>query len=129
MIIVDSSFFIGLADSKDQWHQDALKLKEYVEKEEIVVTNLIISEVLTEIGKRKGGKAGNILYEYFKDNCQILFPSEDDFDNAELTYLNFDGKLSIPDSVSIYYMVKYSITNIVSFDSDFDKVKGINRIS
>lgn len=129
MIIVDSGFFIALADKRDQWHIKAMGLKDYIEKENILITDLIISEVLTEIGKRKGAKEGHILYGYFKDNCKILYPSEDDLDNAELIYLKFNGKLSLADSLTIHYMNKYSIDVIVSFDSDFDKVDNIMRIS
>ncbi len=128
MIIVDSCYFIALADTRDQWHQQAVDLKDYVEQNEILVTNLIISEVLTEIGRRKGGKEGNTLYNYFKDNCTIIFPTEDDFDCAENIYLTYDGELSIPDSLSIHYMNQHSIKKIVSFDSDFDKIKNITRI-
>lgn len=129
MIIVDSSFFIALADTRDQWHQQAVDLKDYVEQNEILVTNLIISEVLTELGRRKGGKEGHTLYYYFKDNCTILFPTETDIDQAEYIYLTYDGKLSIPDSLSIHYMSQHSIRKIVSFDSDFDKIKNITRIA
>jgi predicted nucleic acid-binding protein len=128
MIIVDSSYFIALADKRDQWHGKASELKEFVQRNEVMITNLIVSEVLTELGRRKGGKAGNLLYTYFKDNCKILYPNDDDFDNAESIYLKFDGKLSIPDSLSVFYMNKLSISKIVSFDSDFDKIKNIKRI-
>ena len=128
MIIVDSSIFIALADIRDQWHNKALDLKEYIENQEILVTDLIISEVLTEIGRRKGGKKGDLLYKYFKDNCKILYSSEYAFDSAEEIYLTYDGKLSIQDSLSIYVMNELSIHKIVSFDSDFDKVKGVTRV-
>ena len=128
MIIVDSSYFIALADTRDQWYDKAVKLKKFVEKNEVVITNLIVSEVLTELGRRKGGKTGHLMYDYFKDNCRILYPNEDDFDHAESIYLKYDGRLSIPDSLSVFYMNELSISKIVSFDSDFDKIKNIKRI-
>ena len=117
-----------MADKRDQWHKNALDLKELIEDQEILVTDLIISEVLTEIGNRHGGKKGDLLYKYFKDNCKILYSNEDAFDAAEEIYLNHVGKLSIPDSLSIHVMNELAINKIVSFDSDFDKVKGITRV-
>ena len=129
MIILDSSYFIGLIDQRDKWHKNAVNLKDYIDKEKKIVTDLIISEVLTVIGKRKGGKEGHILYQYFKDNCKILFSSEECIDNAEIIYLKFNGKLSLADSLSIHYMNDLSIHTIVSFDSDFDKVDNIMRVS
>ncbi len=129
MIMVDSSYFIGLIDQRDKWHKNAVNLKDYIGKEKKNVTDLIISEVLTVIGKRKGGKEGHILYQYFKDNCKILYPTEEDIDNAESIYLKYNGKLSLADSLTIHYMNKLSIQAIVSFDSDFDKVDNIMRVS
>jgi predicted nucleic acid-binding protein len=128
LIIVDSSYFIGLVDKRDQWHKNALNLKKYFESEEVVITDLIVSEVLTEIGKRKGGKEGHILYQFFKDNCKIIYSTEQDFESAEKIYLNFDGKLSISDSLAVHYIYEMAIDRIISFDSDFDKIKNITRI-
>ncbi|KYC48593.1 MAG: hypothetical protein AMQ74_01588 [Candidatus Methanofastidiosum methylothiophilum] len=42
--------------------------------------------------------------------------------------LNYDGTLSFADSVSIEIMRNLKIDEIVSFDSDFDKVDEITRI-
>jgi predicted nucleic acid-binding protein len=128
LIIVDSSYFIGLVDKRDQWHKNALNLKKYFESEEVVITDLIVSEVLTEIGKRKGGKEGHILYQFFKDNCKIIYSTEQDFESAEKIYLNFDGKLSISDSLAVHYIYEMAIDRIISFDSYFDKIKNITRI-
>ena len=128
MIIVDSSYFIAISDKRDQWHSKALALKEYVEKADHLNTELNVSEVITEIGRRKGGKAGDLLYKYFKDNCKIAFASEADLDAAEVIFLTYDGKLSLPDSLSLHYLSQYQVNSIVSFDSDFDRCKGLERI-
>lgn len=44
------------------------------------------------------------------------------------TFLKYDGTLSFADSVSIEIMRNLEIDEIVSFDSDFDKVDGVIRI-
>ena len=56
MILVDSSFFVGLADAKDRWHADALRLRPRLRREP-VVSDLCLAEAATILGKRKGGKA------------------------------------------------------------------------
>jgi predicted nucleic acid-binding protein len=43
-------------------------------------------------------------------------------------FLKYGGKLSVADSVSIAIMKRRGIKKIISFDSDFDRVKGISRI-
>ena len=67
MILLDSSYYIAIVDKRDQWHQKALELSNYFENKDIVVSSFIISEVLTEIGNRSGGKVAYNLYNYFDD--------------------------------------------------------------
>ena len=43
-------------------------------------------------------------------------------------HLQYDGTLSVADCASVALMSRDGIGEIVSFDSDFDKVRGIRRI-
>jgi len=128
MILVDSSVFIALADRKDQWHTKALGLTDLLDHEPIVISDLIISEVLTVIGKRSGGKAGKQLYDYFIDNCRIIYADEKVLEGAIPVFVKYDGKLSVSDAISVHIMSLKNIQKILSFDSDFDKVEGLSRI-
>ena len=127
MIFSDSSFFIGLADKRDSWHKRALKVKSRL-RDELVISDLIISESVTMIGYRAGGAAGKTLYNFFRDNCQVEYVNEDILDEAMNLFSKFDGKLSVADSASVIIMKRKKIKGIISFDSDFDKIKGIDRI-
>ena len=127
MIFVDSSFFIGLTDAKDQWHENALKVRVKIH-EDMVVSDLVISESVTSIGNRSGGKAGVKLYDFFIDNCQIEYTDENLLRESMEAYIKYDGKLSVADSASIVIMKELGISKIISFDSDFDKVRGIKRV-
>lgn len=127
MIFLDSSFIIGLMDRKDHWHEKALEVSEGI-NEEMMVSDLVISESVTSICKRSGGKAGHKLYEFFVDNCHIEYVDEDVLREGMEVFLRFDGKLSVPDSVSVVLMRKKGISRIVSFDSDFDRVDGVKRV-
>jgi predicted nucleic acid-binding protein len=127
MIFADSNFFIGLLDKKDKWHDQALALSEII-NEEMMVSDLVISESVTLAGSRSGGKAGQKLYEFFVDNCHIEYVEEDILREGMEVFLRYDGKLSIPDSVSVVLMRRKGISRIASFDSDFDRVDGIRRV-
>jgi len=129
MILVDSSFFIALSDRKDQWHEQATVLLPSIAGETLVISDLILSESVTIIGRRSGGKAGERLYHYFLDNCEILFTDEPVLKRGMEIFLRYDGTLSVSDTVSVAVMEKKKISRIVSFDSDFDKVDGIERTS
>ena len=128
MILVDSSFFIALVDRKDQWHTAAKSLVPILVSETILISDLIVAESVTIIGRRSGGKAGEQLYHYFMDNCDLVAADEKILKGGMQVFLRFDGTLSVSDSVSVFIMKKRNIDRICSFDSDFDKVEGIVRV-
>ena len=127
MVFADSSFFIGLMDKRDQWHKRSLKVLERV-TDEMVISDLVISESVTMIGYRAGGEAGSKLYNFFVDNCRIEYVNEDILQDAMILFSKYNGKLSVADSVSVMIMKRKGIKGIISFDSDFDKVGGIVRV-
>jgi len=129
MIFIDSSFFIALVDRKDQWHHLAKNLIPFLTNETIVISDLIIVESVSIIGRRSGGKAGEHLYHYFIDNCNIVTTDEKTLKGGMYEFLKYDGNLSVSDAVSVFIMNKKKIERIISFDSDFDKVPGIVRIN
>ncbi len=127
MIFAYSSYFIALVREKDRWHKDALRISEKM-REPIIISELVISESITIVGSFEGGKAGKTLYEYFLDNCKIEFINEEIMERAMDTFLKYDGSISLADASSIEIMKKYGLKKIISFDSDFDKSKDIDRI-
>ena len=128
MIFVDSSFFIALVDRKDQWHSAAKAVLPLLADETILISDLIIAESVTIIGRRSGGKPGVQLYHYFTDNCDLVFTDEKILNGGMSVFLRYDGTLSVSDAVSVFIMERENIDRIVSFDADFDKVEGIVRI-
>lgn len=127
MIFADSSYFIAIVREKDRWHEDALRISDMI-TEQLLISELVISETITMVGSFEGGKAGKTLYEFFIDTCKIEFMNEEMMEKAMDTFLKYDGSISLADASSIEIMNKYRIKKIISFDSDFDKVHEINRI-
>lgn len=127
VIVADSSYFIALADKKDQWHRHAVAVKSRI-PQEFKISTLTVSEAVTAIGYRAGGKAARTLYDYFVDNCSVETVDRQLMDLAMTVHLRFDGILSVADSVSVAIMTRDGFRQIVSFDGDFDKIKQIQRI-
>ncbi len=50
------------------------------------------------VGSYEGGKAGKILYEYFKDNCDIEFINEEMLERSVDIFLKYDGTISLADA-------------------------------
>ncbi len=125
-MFVDSSYWIAITDRRDQWHERAKSISGRVGRAPTVL-DLAASEALTIVGSRLGGKAANQLFEYFLDSCRILHMSDELFESAMRRHLSFDGELSMTDCATIEAMVRASDREVLSFDSDFDRVKGLKR--
>lgn len=128
MIFIDASFFIAASIKKDQWHTRVLEIIPEVTEQDKMTSIVVLSEAVTMVGSLAGGKMGARLYNYIIDNHEVKFMDKDVSTQAMNFFLKYDGVLSFADSVSLELMKQDKIDTIASFDSDFDKVKGIVRI-
>ena len=128
MIFIDSSFFIAYFNESDQWHEKSLHVAKLIKNRKKVISNLIISETVTNIGSLFKGKAGNFVYNHIIKNYNVIYDNKNRSSNAMKIYLKHDGVLSLADSLSVQIMKEQNIIEIASFDSDFDKVEGILRL-
>ena len=127
MIFGDSSFFIALVNRKDRWHRDAVRVSRSI-AERFLVTDFVVAESVTPIGSRVSANAGIALYRYIFDDCDVAFVDEPLLRSSMVRWLRLGGRLSVADAVSVEIMARRKILRIASFDSDFDRVDGIERI-
>ena len=127
MIFVDASYIIALVVESDQWNKKACELIDKVSTSDKVITQAMIIETINLIGKCKGGKVGKSIYGYIKDNYTV-YNKSDLLDKSMKEFIKYDGTLSLADCTGIITMQDLNIHEIISFDDDFDKVKGIMRI-
>ncbi|WP_409199370.1 type II toxin-antitoxin system VapC family toxin [Methanobrevibacter sp. DSM 116169] len=128
MIFIDASFIIAMISEKDQWHSETIKILDEISEEDLITSDLIITETMAIIGKLKGGKTSKTLYSFIKDNYTIYETNLKDLDRGMNTLIKYDGTLSLVDSISINIINELKINQIASFDSDFDKVETIHRL-
>ncbi len=127
MIAGDSSYFVALADWRDRWHRDALRARDEVQGG-LLVTDLVLAEAVTIVGGRRGGGPAQTLYEYFVDACEVEFVGEGLLRESMALHLRYDGGLSVADCATVALMARRGIREVASFDPDFDRVPGIQRI-
>lgn len=128
MIFVDSSLIIAMVLTKDQWHKKAVQLINEINSEEKVISDLMVVESITSIGDMKGGKEAINIFNYLQDNFTVISTDFEFLKSIKRQYLKYDGTLSIADTSAVEIMKNMKITQIASFDRDFDKVEGIVRI-
>ena len=129
MIYVDSSYFIALMNEKDYAkHERAVNLFPQLDKEDKITSVFMLSETITYLNSRVDTKKVKKFYEIIRDTVQIYYPNAFEVDENMDCVIKYNGSASFADCYALYIMNKLGITEIYSFDSDFDKMEGIVRI-
>lgn len=128
-LLADSSYYIAHLFSSDENYNRAGELVKEIESETILLTDHVLDEILTFVIKHKGNKAG---FEVGKrllnsENIELIISSENDIKSTLELLKGFEG-LSFTDTLSVHIMKKEKIKRILSFDSDFDRITGIERL-
>ncbi len=127
MYFLDTTFIVALFVSNDQWHQKAVEIFEKIKLDEFIISKLVIAETITVLKNKLNTKEIREIYRTLPKIVNVIDDYEF-FDDAMEIFVKYDSKISFFDSMYIYLMKKENITEIISFDSDFDRVNGINRI-
>lgn len=64
MIFLDTSYFIALFNEKDYFHERAVEVNEMIKGEDKIISNLVITEVLTVLKQKKKVKNIERLKKY-----------------------------------------------------------------
>ena len=127
MIFVDTSFLIALLVKTDSHHEEALKIAESIHERK-VINSTVLNETLNAF-TGKGGKIGEELYQIIEEMFDIEYLNQADYEHAMEIYLHFDSSINFSDCTILSTMIRNKIDKIISFDSDFEKVKGIKIIN
>ncbi len=129
MIYIDSSFFIALMNEKDvKKHKRANELFPQLDKEDKITSVFMLSETITYLNSRIDTKKVRDFYEILLDTVKIYYPNPLEVDENMECVIKYNDSASFADCYAAYIMNKLSITEIYSFDSDFDNMDGIIRI-
>lgn len=129
MIYIDSSFFIALMNEKDvKKHERANELFPQLDKEDKITSVFMLSETITYLNSRIDTKKVKDFYEIILDTVKIYYPNPLEVDESMGCVIKYNVSASFADCYAAYIMNKLGITEIYSFDSDFDNMDGIIRI-
>lgn len=128
MIFLDTGFLFVLFNSSEKFHDDAVEIYECYQK--INSIKVINSVVLTEILNKsnKLNLTTSEIFDTLKKDTKIIYLSYKDFLDALNLNIMYGGAINYSDCTILKTMQDLSINNILSFDSDFDKIRGIERI-
>jgi len=130
---LDTTVFIAAAFPKEKHHKEGREIIISVEKGLLgspVITDYILDEVVTFVRKKKGATASiEVLDAILYSPYLRLIKIENRHLEAGLQLFRMYKRLSLTDAVSIAVMRDLNIEIIYSFDSDFDEIPGIIRLT
>lgn len=128
MIFLDTGYFKGLMDKKDIHHQDSLKIKEYLDDshETTVINTTVLVETLNKSFRKDNVK--ELYDDLHAKNRVIPLTNKDYLKSIEINGW-FENSINYGDCTIINTMINLGIRQIVSFDSDFEKINAFNVIS
>lgn len=126
MIFVDTGAFLARYITRDQYHSEALKLWEKIERTGLrcVTSNFVLDETLTLLARRAGyAFAAERARKIFSSEAMtILRPVEEDEREALDFFEKYaDQEVSFTDCVSFVLIRKKRIEEIFSFDGHFEQ--------
>lgn len=131
LIVADSSFLIAAFRVPDGLHGRAAELYGQLEgnRNIFLITTHVFEETVEYIRRRDGAQqafnAASLLLSAKEVSLEIVY--RDDLAQAAQIMRKY-GFLSLCDSLSVALARKHGLKQIVSFDSDFDKVERIRRV-
>ena len=127
MIFLDSTYLIGLILKNDSLYYKSRLLKPYLDDENKIINNTVFNEVLNSVTSNNSNYDLNHIKKLLLSFNIDFLTSDDYLDSFDIfEYYNFSVNFS--DCTILNTMQNYNINQIASFDSDFDKIKGVKRI-
>lgn len=127
MIFVDTTFLLALLIKTDKYHDAALEIGKNI-NERKVINSTVLTETLNSFSG-KGGKVGKDLYRAISEMFDIMYLTPKDYEDAVELYLNYDSSINYSDCTILGTMFDNGIRRIATFDSDFEKIKGLEVIN
>lgn len=125
-ILADTSFLIAAVRVPDASHARAKELYDDVFR--LIVPIFVFEEFLTFLAKKDGNEiAYREAIKLLSSDATVVFFRKEDLMPTLDILRKFDG-LSYCDASNIVIMKELGITKILSFDSDFDLIPGIERM-
>ena len=129
MIFLDTSYINGLILKNDSYSADSGNMEPYLENESKATNITVLVEVLNSLTNYNFFGNVDDLFNYLLNFDILDCLTSQDYNSAMFLFKYYNGSINFSDCTILLSMQKYGITRIASFDSDFDKIKGIQRIS
>lgn len=129
MIFLDSSYLIGLIVDNDKHHEKSHELQPILTHEKKMINNTVLTEVLNSLKKNNYHWNREKVIKTLLKLDIVDYLSYNNYINSIQLFKYYNHSINFSDCTILESMINNQTNKIVSFDSDFDKIKGIIRIS
>lgn len=120
-IFVDTWFIVALINKRDQYHQKAVELAQYLEHHHLITTDAILLEFGNALSSNYKSEAIQLIETFLtSDDVEVIHLTPDLFREA----LNFykqhqDKSYGLVDCVSFVVMKQHHVNQALTFDKHF----------
>ena len=129
MIFLDSSYILSLIFENDINHLKAMQIRYVLEDEAKMINNTVLNEVLNRIDSNNSKIEINYIINRLLSLHKIDFLNYDDYITSIKIFRYYNQSINFSDCTILKSMFENNINQIISFDSDFDKIKGIINVN
>jgi hypothetical protein len=122
-IFLDTSFVVALVNDRDQYHEEAESLSYRFEGSPLLTTDAIILEIGNGLANNHREEAFEII-EVIRtsEKIEVIPIDERLLEDGLAIYRKYDDKKwGLVDCISFAVMWKHSVTEALTFDSDFEQ--------
>jgi len=127
LYFIDSSFLISLLTENEKNNQHSCEISENI-NEYRVINNIVLSETLNGIRRYEKRVDLNKIYTIINEVMEIKYLKKSDYEEAVNIYSYYNGSINYSDCLILKTMQDNNINKILSYDNDFDKINGLQRI-
>ncbi len=130
MTLVDSNIFMYAAGSEHPLKSRAVKFLENVAEgtTDAVIDAEVLQEILHRYRALKRWKQGRLVYDAARIVFPEVLPVTGDVLDAARRLMDEHSGLMARDALHAAVVAVYGLTSITSFDRDFDRVTGLERV-
>ena len=114
-------------NNKARNHKQAEKISKLINNEYTIINSTVLIEILNNLHKKRYESLRDDILDILYDMDDIHYLTSKDYDNALQICKNYNFSVNYSDCTILNTMIEYDVNTVVSFDDDFDKIKGINR--
>lgn len=129
-ILVDTAYVLALVNERDQYHERAQQLADFVEGQELLITDAVLLEIGNALARGFKPQAVEIITYFIEaEEVEVYAYPQRVFDQAFALYKKYEDKeWSLVDCISFVVMRERGIKKALTFDRHFEQA-GFTLIS